>query len=129
MNKRIYILGNGAGKPYLKNIAIVITVEPIGYPLLLSIFNGVFKDALTYTENNVKKYFRQNFLESVLKFLSIFMIKIYYETNIKMFSFHIKCVNCNKEVGCILKNKSFRKSFHVFVKVVLFQNDCISWII
>ena len=38
-----------------------------------------------------------------------------------MKGFEIKCIHCNKIVGCKLKNKNVRKVLAVFVKAVVFR--------
>ena len=56
------------------------------------------------------------------------MINVYYKGNDTTKGFEIKCINC-KKIGCKLIDEHLSKVSTFFVKVVVFQHICLSWLI
>ena len=74
-----------------------------------------------------------NLLQSLLKFFSVFKMRIWYEKN----TVHkkipdtlgIKFINCGKVVVFTLDNLPVEYFINVFIKNLVYQYVCLSWII
>ena len=85
---------------------------------------------MMHAENNKKGY--SDLLPSLLKPFSMFKMSIWYERNNvqKIFpdDLGIKCIKCDKVIGCILNNWPIGDFISVFVTNVVFHHVGLSWI-
>ena len=86
---------------------------------------------MLHTKNHINSP-SENF-QSLLKVLPMFNIRLWYDETIAKeyvpYSVRIMCINCGKNIGCLIDNQTIEVFITPFVTNMVFQNFGLSWII